>query len=113
MNSTQMIGNMNQFDIYKVDLNPTQRAEMRKTRPAVIISPNAMNRNLKTVIIAPLTRTIKGYPSRILTHFGNQPGEVVLDQIREVDKSRLKQRQGKMDAITAVKIKRVLATMFS
>lgn len=113
MNSTQKNGKMNQFDVYKVDLNPTQGVEMKKTRPAVIISPNAMNRNLKTVIVAPLTHTIKAYPSRVPAHFGSQPGEVVLDQIRAVDKSRLRQKQGIIDAITAVKIKSVLATMFS
>ena len=104
---------MNQFDVYKVDLNPTQGAEMMKTRPAVIISPNAMNGNLRTVIIDPLTHTIKGYPSRVPIHFGPRPGEVVLDQIRAVDKSRLKRKQGTIDAITASSIKRVLATMFS
>jgi mRNA interferase MazF len=86
---------------------------MMKTRPVVIISPNAMNGNLKMVIIAPLTQTIKGYPSRVPTHFGVRQGEVVLDQIRAVEKSRLKRKQGTIDAITASNIKSAPATMFS
>ena|SRR5579864_5701408 len=113
MSSTVKHGNMNQFDVYMVDLNPTQASEMKKVRPAVIVSPNAMNRNLKTVIIAPLTQTIKGYPSGVLTQFGSQAEEIALDQIRAVDKSKLKQKQGRVDAATSANIKSVLATMFS
>lgn len=113
MNLIQTNGDMNQFDVYNVDLDPTQGAEMKKLRPAVIISPNAMNQNLKTVIIAPLTHTIRGYPSRVPVNFGGQAGEIVLDQVRAVDKSRLKQRKGKLDAAIAANIKSVLATMFS
>ena len=104
---------MNQFDVYNVDLNPTKGAEMNKIRPAVIISPNAMNKNLKTVLIAPLTHTMKGHPSRVPSSFGGQPGEIVLDQIRAIDKSRLKQKKGVVDAPTAANIKIVLTTMFS
>ncbi len=104
---------MNQFDVYTVDLEPAEGAEMKKQRPAVIISPNAMNKNLNTVLIAPLTHTIKGYPSRVTSTFFGQQGEIVLDQIRAVDKSRLKKKIGKVDTITAANIKSVLATMFS
>lgn len=104
---------MKQFDVYDVDLNPTIGAEMRKVRPAVIISPDAMNKNLKTVLVAPLTHTIKGFPSRVPSNFGGHKGEIVLDQIRGVDKARLKHRKGNLDATTAANIKKVLATMFS
>jgi len=104
---------MNQFDVYLVDLNPMLGSEMKKVRPAVIVSPNEMNRNLKTVIVAPLTHTIKRYPSRVPAQFAGQAGEIALDQIRAVDKSRLKQKQGKVDAGTSANIKAVLATMFS
>ncbi len=104
---------MNQFDVYTVDLNPTQGSEMKKIRPAVIISPNVMNRNLNTVIIAPLTHTIKGYPSRVPSQFGGDPGEIALDQLRAVDKTRLKQKQGRVDGSTTANIKAVLTTMFS
>jgi mRNA interferase MazF len=110
---TQKNGNMNQFEVYTVDLDPTKGTEIKKQRPAVIISPNAMNKNLSTVLIAPLTHSIKGYPSRVGTRFGGQTGEIVLDQIRGVDKSRLKKKIGMVDAVTAANIKSVLATMFS
>jgi mRNA interferase MazF len=104
---------MNQFDVYSVDFNPTKGSEIRKKRSAVIISPNQMNVHLKTVIVAPLTHTVKGYPSRVLTKFGDDPGEIVLDQIRAVDKIRLTKKLGKIDKSTATHIKLVLATMFS
>jgi len=104
---------MHQFDVYSVTLDPVQGSEINNTRPAVIISPDAMNRNLRTVIIAPLTHTIKRYPSRVPSYFGDQEGEVVLDQIRTVDKSRLKKKIGTVDRTTASNIKAVLQTMFS
>ncbi len=104
---------MKQFDVYTVDFNPTKGSEIRKIRLAVIISPNQMNVHLKTVIVAPITHTVKGYPSRVLTKFDGDPGEVVLDQIRAVDKIRLTKKLGKIDRTTAIHIKLVLATMFS
>lgn len=104
---------MNQFDVYIVNLDPAQGSEMKKIRPAVIISPNAMNRNLNSLIVAPLTHTRKGYPSRVPSLFNGEPGEVALDQMRTVDKVRLKQKLGRVDGSTAANIKAVLATMFS
>jgi mRNA interferase MazF len=113
MNLIQKNGSMKQFEVYSVELDPTKGSEINNTRPAVIISPDVMNKNLKTVIIAPLTHTIKKYPSRVASSFAGEPGEVALDQIRTVDKSRLKKKRGTIDATTAVNIKSVLATMFS
>jgi mRNA interferase MazF len=104
---------INQFDVFIVDLDPTKGAEMKKTRPSVVISPAAMNRNLNTVLIAPLTTSKKLYPSRVACHFNNESGEIVLDQIRGVDKKRLRKKLGSIDAKTASNIKKVLATMFS
>lgn len=104
---------MNQFDVYLVDLNPAQGSEMKKIRPAVIISPNAMNMNLNTVIIAPLTHTIKKYPSRVPSLFNGEPGTVALDQMRAVGKSRLKQKHGRIAPSTAAAIKAILTAMFS
>ena len=104
---------MKQFDVYLVNLDPTRGAEMKKTRPAVVISPNEMNKHLQTVIIAPLTHSQKGYPSRVQTTFSGQPGEVVLDQLRAIDKKRLVKKLGKMDATGADHIRQVLQTMFS
>lgn len=104
---------MNQFDVYRVDLAPAQGSEMKKIRPVVIISPNALNRHLNTVIIAPLTHTVKGYLFRVPSLFDGEPGEVALDQLRTVDKSKLKQKLGRIDASTAVNIKAILTAMFS
>ena len=104
---------MKQFDIYFVDLDPTIGFEIKKSRPAIIVSPDAMNKILKTVIVAPLTSSQKGYPSRVDTISNGKQGEVVLDQVRAVDKIRLSKKIGKADAITAKNIKLVLQTMFS
>lgn len=104
---------MKQFDVYVVELDPAKGSEMKKTRPAVIISPSAMNKYLNTVLIVPLTHTVKGYPSRVATNFGGHIGEIVLDQVRAVDKGRLKKRMGSVDAKTAAQIKMVMTTMFS
>ena len=104
---------MRQFDVYTVDFNPTKGSEIRKVRPAVIISPDQMNTHLKTVIVAPLTHTMKGFPSRVRTKFDGDTGEVILDQIRAVDKIRLTKKLGKIDKTTTIHIKLILATMFS
>jgi mRNA interferase MazF len=104
---------MNQFDVYLVNLDPTVGSEIKKTRPAVIVSPASINRNLNMVIVAPLTHGIKGYPSRVASDFQNQTGEIALDQIRSVDKQRLTRRLGNINAQTASDIKKVLQTMFS
>ena len=104
---------MKQFDVYIVTLNPTKGSEINKTRPSVIISPNVLNKHLNTFIIAPLTTTIKNYPSRVLSNFEGQPGEIALDQLRAVDKERLKKKIGTVDKKTAENIKQLLHTMFS
>ena len=108
-----MNGNMKQFEVYDVELDPTVGSEIKKRRPCVIISPDAMNKNLQTIIIAPLTHTIKGYPSRVPSMVKGQAGEIVLDQVRAVDKTRLKTKKGSVDKNTAAQVKAVLQTMFS
>ncbi len=81
-------------DVYLVDLNPTKGAEIKRTRPAVIISPDEMNNTLKTVIIAPLTSTIRSYPFRVECTFQKKKGQIALDQIRSLDKKRLVKKMG-------------------
>jgi mRNA interferase MazF len=102
-----------QFEVYVIELDPTIGSEIKKTRPCVVISPDAINRNLSTVIIAPLTHTMKNFPSRVLCHFNNEEGQIVLDQIRSVDRKRLKKKLGTIDRSTAEQVKIVLQTMFS
>jgi mRNA interferase MazF len=77
------------FEVYAVNLDPTVGSEIKKTRPCVIISPNEMNNHISTVIIAPLTSKLRNYPTRVPCRIEGKQGQIVLDQIRTVDKSRL------------------------
>jgi mRNA interferase MazF len=101
------------FEVYLVRLNPTEGREIRKTRPCLIISPDEMNRYIDTVIIAPMTTRGRQYPTRIPVRFQRKNGQIVLDQIRTVDKTRLVQRLGKIDEVTAQKVLAVLNEMFA
>ena len=104
---------MKRFDVYLVNLEPTFGREMRKTRPGLIVSPDEMNRHIGTVIIAPMTSKSREYPSRISITFRKKRGQVVLDQLRTVDKRRLVKRLGKVDKRTSNKVLHVLREMFS
>jgi mRNA interferase MazF len=97
------------FAVYLVRLDPTVGAEMRKTRPCVVVSPEQMHRNLHTVIIAPMTGTLTGFPSRVRSNFAGKRGEIALDQIRALDYSRI----GKLDAATTLAVLDGLADLFS
>ncbi|MBA2562450.1 MAG: type II toxin-antitoxin system PemK/MazF family toxin [Chitinophagaceae bacterium] len=103
---------MKQFEVWTVKLNPTKGAEINKTRPCLIISPDSMNTMLNTIIVAPLTHSIKNYPSRVDCNFKAQAGQVVLDQIRTVDKMRLIKKIGSMDAKTNMNVCTILQVMF-
>ena len=103
---------MKRFEIWLIQFDPSKGSEIKKTRPAVIISPDALNTHLQTVIVAPLTSTKKGYPSRIATSFENKGGEIMLDQIRAVDKGRLKKKIGVLDAREARAVCQLLAVLF-
>src|SRR3989304_2265429 len=101
------------FEIYLVSLDPTQGHEIRKTRPCVVISPDEMNHHIGTVIVAPMTTKGREYPTRVPVNFQRKKGQIVLDQIRTVDKTRLVKRLGKLDKNTAVKTLAVLQEMFA
>jgi len=101
------------FDVYLVSLDPTQSHEIRKTRPCVIISPDEMNHHIGTVIVAPMTTKGRDYPTRIPLTFQHKKGQIVLDQIRTVDKTRLAKRLGKLDKNTAACVLTVLHEMFT
>lgn len=103
---------MNQFEVWTVELNPTKGAEINKVRPCLIISPNSINKMLSTVIVAPLTHSIKNYPSRIDCNFKKEEGQIALDQIRLVDKMRLTKKIGSMDAETCKDVCTILQVMF-
>ncbi|MFT6336045.1 MAG: mRNA interferase MazF [Saprospiraceae bacterium] len=80
---------VSQYKIVIVNLDPTVGSEIKKTRPCVVISPNELNRFLKTIIIAPLTTSQKDYPTRVKVNYQNSPGRIAIDQIRTIDKSRI------------------------
>lgn len=101
------------FDVFLVSFDPSVSSEIKKSRPAVIVSPAEMNRHLKTVIVAPLTSTIKKYPSRVEVNFENVQGEIALDRIRTVDKTRLIKRLAKIDERITERICEILTKMFS
>lgn len=101
------------FEVYLVSLDPTLGSEIRKTRPCLVISPDEMNRHIATVIVAPMTTKGKGYPTRVLCSFQGKKGQVVLDQIRTVDKARLVQRLGVIDSATQAGVLAVLAELFA
>jgi mRNA interferase MazF len=101
------------FDVYLVNLDPTIGSEIKKTRPCLVISPDEMNRYINTVIVAPMTTKGRGYPTRVACKFQSKQGQIVLDQIRTIDKARLVKRVGKIDAQTQTKVISVLGEMFA
>ena len=104
---------ISRFDVCLVNLDPTLGHEIKKTRPCLIISPDEMNRHIRTVIIAPMTAAKREYPTRISTTFEGKRGQIVLDQIRTVDKIRLAKVLGKIDDPTAGSVLETLAKMFA
>jgi mRNA interferase MazF len=101
------------FEVYLVNLDPTVGSEIRKARPCLIVSPDEMNRYIGTVIIAPMTTKGRDYPTRVLCTFKGKNGQVVLDQVRTVDKSRLIQKLGRIDKQTQEDVLSVLAELFA
>ena len=103
----------NRFDILLVSFDPSQGYEIKKTRPCVIVSPNEMNKYIKTIIVAPMTSRIKNYPTRISVVFEGKGGTIALDQIRTIDKSRIIRKLGTLDTKTATLVLEILGKMFS
>jgi mRNA interferase MazF len=104
---------MNRFDVHLVNLDPTVGHEIRKTRPCLIISPDEMNRHIRTVIIAPMTTKGRSYPTRVPCTFKGKAGQIVLDQIRTVDSMRLVRKVGRISQKTASEVLAVLSEMFA
>ena len=85
-------------EVWLVNLDPTIGREIGKSRPCVILSPDEANRQLQTVTAAPLTSTIKPWPTRVDCQFDGRSGQIAIDQIRAIDKARLIKRLGRLDA---------------
>jgi mRNA interferase MazF len=96
-----------------VTLDPTQGVEIQKTRPCLVISPDEMNRHLRTVIVAPMTTVPRPYPTRVAVRFQGKRGQVALDQLRAVDRQRLVKMLGAVSAKTAQDVSTTLLEMFS
>jgi mRNA interferase MazF len=100
-----------QYGVYWINLDPTAGSEVNKTRPCIIISPDEMNQFIRTVIIAPLTHTIKLYPTRVICEINGDRGSIMLDQIRTVDKSRIGKYIATVNSDEIDKIKSIINQM--
>lgn len=104
---------VNRFDVYLINLDPTIGSEIKKTRPCLIISPDEMNKYIRTVIVAPMTTAVKKYPTRVVCKFRNKKGQIVLDQIRTIDKARLIKKLGSIDSNTQAEVISILQRLFA
>jgi len=100
-------------EVYLVRLDPTLGSEIRKTRPCVIVSPDELNRYLRTVIVAPMTTGGQAYPWRVACRFQNRAGFVALDQLRTIDTERLMRRLGRLPSQTMSEVLETLHEMFA
>ena len=109
-----MVSNPPQIDEnWLVSLDPPQGSEIRKTRPCVVVSPDEVNRHLRTLIVAPMTTAERPYPTRVAVQFRYKRGQVALDQLRAVDRLRLVRRLGRISPNTAKAVSSVLVEMFT
>ncbi len=103
---------LEQYNIVLVNLEPTIGSEIKKTRPCLIISPNEMNFNLRTIIVAPMTTKGRPYPTRAEVQHDGKTGWVVLDQIRTIDKARIIKMLGKISAAETSQVKAIIKETF-
>jgi mRNA interferase MazF len=104
---------VNRFDVFLINLDPTIGSEIQKTRPCLVISPNEINHHITTVIVAPMTTKGQPYPTRVTCQFQGQNGQIVLDQIRTVDKTRLVKLLGQITTEEQKTVLDILAEMFA
>jgi mRNA interferase MazF len=103
---------INQYEIVLVNLDPTIGSEIQKTRPCVVISPDEINHNLRTVVIAPITAKSRSYPTRVKVKHNNQTGWIVVDQIRTIDKVRIIKTLGNLNSTEIALCKAVIKETF-
>jgi mRNA interferase MazF len=101
------------FDICLINLDPSIGHEMQKTRPCLVVSPDEMNRHIGTIIVAPMTTKGRSYPTRVPCKFRGKKGQIVLDQLRTVDKARLVRKLSRLSAKAQAEVLRVLAEIFA
>jgi mRNA interferase MazF len=100
-------------EVWLVSLDPTQRAEIQKPRPCLVVSPDESNRHLRTVIIAPMTTVARPYPTRVALTFQGKRGQVALDHLRAIDRQRLVRKLGRISPKTSAIVSTVLVEMFT
>ena len=108
-----LVSEPRRFDVFLVNLDPTLGSEIRKTRPAAVVSPDDMNRHLRTVVVAPMMTARRPWPTRVAVDFAGKQGDVALDQIRTIDKVRLGRCLGRLADAEAGQILDVLRRMFA
>ena len=99
---------VNQYEVVLVNLNPTVGSEIRKTRPCVVISPNELNRNLNTIVVAPMTTSSNDYPTRVDVFFKGKSGKIAVDQIRTIDAKRVVKKLGEINQKEVVELKQII-----
>jgi mRNA interferase MazF len=99
-------------EVWLIALDPSKGSESKKTRPCLVISPDEMNEALQTVLVAPMTTTLRNYPTRVNLTFRNKLGQVALDQLRAIDRQRLVHKLGMVSSKTADQVSTVLIEMF-
>ena len=99
-------------EVWLIALEPTRGSEIKKTRPCLVISPDEMNESLQTALVAPMTTTLRNYPTRVNMVFRGKTGQVALDQLRAIDRQRLVRRLGVITARAAREVSGVLVEMF-
>ncbi|MFT5144589.1 MAG: mRNA interferase MazF [Rhodothermales bacterium] len=104
---------LNRFDVLLADFSGSKGREIQKTRPCLVVSPNELNHRMRTVLVAPLTSTIKGYPFRVRCTFQGKEGEIALDQTRTMDGRRFLSRLGSIEPSTGQEALRILRQMFA
>lgn len=104
---------VSRFDVFLVKLDPALGSEIKKTMPCLVISPDEMNRHIRTAIVAPMTTKGRPYPTRVACRFKGKSGQVVLDQIRTIDKDRLIKKVGRIDRRAAEAVLQMLAEIFA
>jgi len=104
---------IHRFEVYLINLDPTVGSEIKKIRPCVIVSPDEMNRHIRTVIVAPMTTKGQPYPTRVPCRFAGKQGQIALDQLRAVDRTRLMKRKGMIQLVAQKIVLDTLAQMFA
>ena len=103
---------LNQYSIVLVNLDPTIGSEIKKTRPCVVLSPNELNKFLRTIIVAPMTTNLKRYPTRVKVKHNDTKGMIAIDQIRTIDKSRVIKQYDRLSKFEIQKCKDIIRETF-